>query len=262
MSLDAPEIARGLRDCALAWEVIVHDEITSTSDAARELGLAGAPHGTAVFAEHQTAGRGRRENRWIMEKGAGLMFSVLLRPPEPMALWPRLTTLAALAVCKGIEAELPLHPLIKWPNDVHLGDRKAAGILAESFTGRHGAFIVLGIGVNVNTRVFPEVLRSTATSLLLELRPAPPELDRAPLAAALLRALALEIERLDADFPEAMTEVRARSWLIGKTIRAQVDGRPIYGRAADLNHEGHLLLALPDGSLRALSSAEEARWVV
>lgn len=262
MNLDAAEIARGLSDCALAWEVIVHDEIASTSDTARELGLAGAPHGTAVFAEHQTAGRGRRQNRWHMEKGAGLMFSVVLRPSAPMALWPRLTTLAALAICKGIEAELPLRPLIKWPNDIYLRDRKAAGILAESFTGRHGPFLVLGIGLNVNTRAFPAEIRESATSLLLELCPAPPALDRATLSVALLRALGLEMERLDGGFPEAMTEVRARSWLIGKTIRARVDGRPVFGRAADLNHEGQLLLALPDGSLRALSSAEEVRWVL
>ena len=262
MSLDATEIVGGLGDCAVAWDVIVHDEIASTSDAARELGLSGAPHGTAVFAEHQTAGRGRRQNRWLMERGAGLMFSVILRPAAPMALWPRLTTLAALAVCKGIEAELPLRPLIKWPNDIYLRDRKAAGILDETFSGRHGTFLVLGIGLNVNTRAFHEALQGSATSLLLELRPAPPALDRSALAAALLRALAVEIERLDERFPGAMTEVRARSWLIGKTIRARVDGRPVFGRAADLNHEGQLLLALPDGSLRALSSAEEVRWVL
>lgn len=262
MSLDASEIVRSLGDCPVTWELIVHDEIASTSDVAREAGLGGAPHGTAIFAEHQTAGRGRRHNRWLMERGAGLMFSLVLRPAAPMALWPRLTTLAALAVCKGIEAELPLRPLIKWPNDIYLSDRKAAGLLAESFTGPHGPFLVLGIGVNVNTRAFPEAIRDSATSLLLEVRPAPPALDRCALAAALLRALGIEIERLDEHFPDAMSEVRARSWLIGKAIRAKVDGREIFGRAADLNHEGHLLIALPDGTLRALSSADEVRWVV
>lgn len=258
MKLDAGEISAS----SPAWDIRVLDEVASTNDVVRDLGLSGSPHGAVVFAEHQTSGRGRRQNRWIAPASKDLMFSILLKPDAPVPLWPRITTLAALAICKGIEHELPLAPTIKWPNDVYLADRKIAGLLAESLSGPSGMFIVLGIGLNVNTTTFPEDISKTATSLALELRSDLMEINRNKLAAAILNSLADELQRIDSGFISAMEEVRARSWLIGKTIRATVEGREVFGRAADLNHEGHLVLALPDGSSRALSSADDVRWVV
>ena len=251
-----------IQERAPSWRVQVLDETSSTSDVVRDLGLSGAPDRTVVFAEHQTAGRGRRQNRWIAPKGRDLMFSVLLRPCEPPSLWPRITTLAALAVCKAIECELPLKPSIKWPNDIYLADRKISGLLAESLVTRDGAFIVLGIGINVNTIDFPDDIRSNATSLLRELRPGCAPICREALAATVLKALSAEFTRIDLEFVAAMDEIRPRSWLIGKTIRAVADGREVFGRAADLNHEGHLVIVLPDGTSRALSSADDVRWVV
>lgn len=257
MTLDAARI----QERASGWQVRVLEETTSTSDVARDLGLSGEPGRTVVFAEHQTAGRGRRQNRWHAPKGRDLMFSVLLRPDEPQALWPRITTLAALAICKGIERELPLSPVIKWPNDVYLGDRKISGLLAESLAGAGGMFIVLGIGINVNTVEFPQEIQWSATSLLRECRANRGLIDRESLAAAVLNALTDELPRIDAGFVNAMEEVRGRSWLLGKTIRATAEGREVFGRAADLNHEGHLVIVFPDGSSRALSSADDVRWV-
>lgn len=260
MNLDAAVISAG---APAAWCVRVLDEVVSTSDVVRDLALGGAPHGSVVLAEHQTGGRGRRQNRWLAPRGRDLMFSVLLKPDGVASdLWPRLTTLAALALCKGIEHELPLAPCIKWPNDVYLADRKVAGLLAESLVGPAGSFVVLGIGLNVNAAAFPDEIRASATSLAVELRPGGIEIDRNSLAVAILNALAHELSRLDAGFVAAMEEVRARSWLLTKTVRATVDGREVFGRAADLNHEGHLVLALPDGSTRTLSSADEVRCVV
>ena len=259
MNLDAAQI----QERAPSWRVRVMDEVTSTNDVVRDLGLAGEPHGAVVFAEHQTSGRGRRENRWLAPKGRDLMFSVLLRPEAPAHFWPRITTLAALAICKGIEHELPLTPTIKWPNDVYVADRKIAGLLAESLASPSGTFIVLGIGINVNTTEFPEDIRASATSLSLELEPEMSAMiNRNSLASAILASLDDELRRIDAGFVSAMDEVRPRSWLLGKTIRATADGTEVYGRATDLNHEGHLVIALPDGSSRALSSADDVRWVV
>lgn len=251
-----------IQERAPSWRVQVLDETSSTSDVVRDLGLAGARDRTAVFAEHQTCGRGRRQNRWIAPKGRDLMFSVLLRPSEPPAVWPRITTLAALAICKAIEAELPLKPAIKWPNDIYLADRKISGLLAESLVGRDGAFIVLGIGINVNTTEFPGELHTSATSLLRELKPGCAAIARENLGATVLNTLHSELARIDHQFVAAMDEVRARSWLIGKTIRATADGREVFGRATDLNHEGHLVIVLPDGSSRALSSADDVRRVL
>lgn len=261
--LDASALNAACEAEALPWRVQVVDEIGSTSDSVREAALAGESPGLVFFAESQTAGRGRRDNRWITPGGKDLMFSMLLRPQEPTSLWPRLTTLAALAICHAIEIELPLKPVIKWPNDVYLRDRKVGGLLAEVVTPASGMALVLGIGLNVNTREFPAELAGSATSLLSDLRmPVVRELDRQQLALELLRQLHAQLQRLDHGYHEAVAEVRERSWLLGRQIRATVEGRELFGRAMDLNSEGHLILAMPDGTLTTLSSAEGVRQVV
>lgn len=262
MKLDADVIRQAAGGSGIDWGIKVFDEVTSTSDVARDLGMQDAPHGTVIVAEQQHRGRGRRQNRWLSAKGKDLMFSVLWQPALPFELWPRLTTLAALAVCKAIESELPLAPRIKWPNDVYLLDRKVGGLLAETVGSSRGAFLVIGVGVNVNSTDFPAELQSLATSLLRECGSRILEIDRNRLAGVILNRLADELARADVGFIEAMREVRERSWLLGKTLRARIEGGEVHGRAIDLNHEGHLVLALPDGSISTLSSAEEVRWVV
>ena len=106
-----------------------------------------APHGAVALAEHQTAGRGRLGRVWVDEPGAGLSFSVVLRPPPPVARWPELTLVAARAVAGAIGPEAE----IKHPNDVLVGGRKVGGILAEASDR-----VVLGIGVNVGTAPWPD----------------------------------------------------------------------------------------------------------
>jgi len=112
----------------------------------------------------------------------------------------------------------------------------------------------------VNALDFPPELR--ATSLLKQLQPVSiRELDRNSLANRLLNSLHVEFARIDSDFPAAIAEVRERSWLIGRQIRCRAEGRVVHGRVLDLNEEGHLMLALPDGSALTLTSAEEIRDV-
>ncbi|TDU70755.1 BirA family biotin operon repressor/biotin-[acetyl-CoA-carboxylase] ligase [Prosthecobacter fusiformis] len=264
MSMDAAWIQSECAAHELPWRVRVEEEIPSTSDALRTAATQGESHGAVVFAESQTAGRGRRENRWVTPRGLDLMFSILLRPTEPVALWPRLTTLAALAICRAIEEELPLQPEIKWPNDIYIEGRKVAGLLAEVVTTPQGMALVLGIGLNVNSREFPPALADTATSLILALPPNVQirELDRPSLAVRLLRELDAQFQHLSVGFLDAVSQVRLRSWLVGKQIRATVDSQEIFGRALDINQEGHLILALPDGSLKTLTSADGVRQVV
>ena len=244
---------------ASGWTVQCHDEVGSTNDLAREAGAAGAEW-LAIFAESQTAGRGQRSNRWVTPKGRDLMFSIVLRPHEPLEYWPRFTTLAALAVCKGIEAMLPLKPEIKWPNDIYLGSRKVCGLLAETSLSATGSFLVLGIGLNVNAIAFAPELEDTAISLLKALPPTLREIDRESLAVAVLVELRQAFALCEHDYATALAEVRERSLLIGKTIRARVNESVVHGRVLDLNHEGHLVLQLADGSITHLSSAAEVRW--
>ena len=248
-----------IQESAPAWRVQCLDEVSSTSDLAREAGLRGEEGMLAIFAEHQTAGRGQRSNRWVMPAGKDLMVSLLLRPTMPMEVWPRLTTIAALAVCRAVESILPVQCGIKWPNDIHLAGRKVCGLLAESFVGPEGGFLVMGIGLNVNSTSFPPDLQSSATSLLRELPHAIREIERESLGAAILNELHGLMSFWQYDFHEIVAQVRQRSVLVGKNIRALVNDQPVHGRVLDVNHEGYLVLQLADGSSMILSSAAEVR---
>jgi BirA family biotin operon repressor/biotin-[acetyl-CoA-carboxylase] ligase len=260
--LDASALNAVCARHGIPWRVEVAEEVTSTNDVLRQAAQSGAEQGRVLFAEAQTRGRGRRDNAWVAPKGKDLTFSVLLSPDAPMRLWPRITTLAALAVCRAVEQELPLAPQVKWPNDIYLSDRKTGGLLAEAVMSGEGMVMILGIGLNVNNREFPSDLAGAATSLLRELETSVPLLDRQRLAEILLVELHAQLLRIDESFNEAVAEVRSRSWLLGRQIRATVSGREIYGRVLDLDCEGHLVLALPDGSTTHLTSADGVRRVM
>jgi BirA family transcriptional regulator, biotin operon repressor / biotin---[acetyl-CoA-carboxylase] ligase len=215
----------------------------STNDRARELALAGAPHGTLVTAGEQTAGRGRQGRRWSGPAGSALLMSLLLR--EPPALLP---LIAALAVCDtaGEDAQ------IKWPNDVVFvrGEdggpgtlAKVAGILAE---GRpQEGWAVLGIGLNVAVRVeqLPAELHGTAATLGRDPRDVEPALQE--LLVALGRRLGEPAERtLDA--------WRARDALRGRTIFWSAGE----GRAEGVDGAGRLVVELAGGGRTALDAGE------
>ena len=257
MSLSVEALLSAL-DPDSGWSFEVHEEITSTSDLAKAAGMAGSESGLVITADSQTAGRGQRSNRWVTPRGLDLMFSVLLRPMVPMLLWPRLTTLAALSVCRGIEDELALSVGIKWPNDIYCEGKKLSGLLAETTVRELGSFIVLGIGINVNTTDFPAELAESATSLKRQTN-TPVPLPRETILAAVLNQLSRAMRHWDEGFEEILREVRDRSILIGKNVRAMLEGKPVFGRVRDLDHEGHLVLEHLDGSTQILSSAAEVR---
>jgi BirA family biotin operon repressor/biotin-[acetyl-CoA-carboxylase] ligase len=212
--------------------------IDSTSDRARSLALAGAPHGTLVTAAEQTAGRGRQGRRWSAPAGSALLMSLVLRSPPLL-----LPLIAALAVCDvaGEQAQ------IKWPNDIVLvrGERlaKLAGILAE---GRpQEGWAVLGIGVNVAVRVedLPAELHDTAATLGL----APDRIE--PTLARLLAALQ---RRLDERAEETLRAWRERDALRGRAVQWS-SGR---GRAEGIDGTGRLVVALEQGGQATLDAGE------
>ncbi len=254
--LVADDLTARLGPCALIREILVFAETDSTNDLATQLGRQGAPGGLAIFAEHQTAGRGRFGRRWASASHRGLWFSLLLRPAFPQAEWARLTTWAAVSVAAAIEDSIGAKAAIKWPNDVFLRGKKVAGILAESgsdVTGR--PFAVLGIGVNVNHEPddFPAELRATAGSLR-ETTGTP--LDRTALAAVMLRALDMRLSKIADDFPAIIAEAAARSFLLGRWIEVRAGEIFAEGLAEQLDENGHLLLRHADGTLGRFIAGE------
>jgi BirA family biotin operon repressor/biotin-[acetyl-CoA-carboxylase] ligase len=215
----------------------VHHRVTdSTNERARELAAAGAPHGTLVTADEQTAGRGRQGRTWTAAPGDALLLSLLVRGVQPL-----LPLAAAVAVC---EAAAPLEAAIKWPNDVWVGaGRKVAGILLE---GRpQEGWAVIGIGLNVRTRSFPEELRGTATSLALEGLDATVPAARESLIQALARWIA-------APAADVLAAWRERDALRGSHVR-WAGGE---GMAAGIADSGALLVDTPAGERVELDAGE------
>ncbi len=246
----------------LPWRVLVLAETASTNDFLRERGRMEDTAYAVVFAEKQTAGRGRRDHTWEAAPGRDLTFSLALRPALPLHRWTRFTQMTALAVCRAIEGMTPLSAAIKWPNDIFIGGRKVCGILTESFSGSDGRFLVIGIGLNVNRAGFDGELWETATSLRLALAD-DAELDRNALAARLLEELAgtLTAAEDDTTCHALMREVKARNVLLGRQARLLLDGQERQGLVTGLDDEGALLVKLPGGDELAVTSAEQVRII-
>ncbi|KAF5070815.1 Bifunctional ligase/repressor BirA [anaerobic digester metagenome] len=163
------EIAQGLVAKRLGRPVYFFKETDTTNSRLRDIAAGGAPEGAIAVAEQMTAGRGRRGRHWEAPAGSGIWMSILLRPNIFPSQASVLTLLAGLAVCQGIEEETGLTPSIKWPNDIMLNGKKLVGILTEmECEMQQTHFVIVGIGINVNTTEFPEGLMDVATSLYLE----------------------------------------------------------------------------------------------
>jgi len=187
--LIADELQAHSARATIGRQIIVLEQTSSTNDAILQVATANSNQGLVLFAEHQTAGRGQRGNRWESAAGKGLWFSILLRPGIQIDESGRLTIWAIEAVSDVIRTEFSLEPAIKLPNDVRLSGRKVAGVLVEMRAQEKAPHLaVVGIGINVNQSLqdFPPELQSGATSLAMALhRP----VDRRQLAVAVLRYL-------------------------------------------------------------------------
>jgi BirA family biotin operon repressor/biotin-[acetyl-CoA-carboxylase] ligase len=229
-------------------QVIHHrEELPSTNDLARELAEEGAGHGEVVVAERQTAGRGRRGRTWVSPARRNLALSVVLRPDLPVARASEVTLVAAVAICDALR-QAGVDAGIKWPNDVLVRGRKIAGILTELAAETDRVqWVVLGIGVNVNTRAedFPEELRGEVTSLLLERGQSAP---RALFAAACLTSLEAWLDRhAEEGFEPVRAAWRERSVTLGREVQVRTDGGEITGTAEDIDQGGALLVRTAAG---------------
>src|SRR6266566_3781112 len=187
--LIADELQAHSARATIGRQIIVLEQTSSTNDAILQVATANSNQGLVLFAEHQTAGRGQRGNRWESAAGKGLWFSVLLRPKIQINDSGQLTIWAIETISDVIRIEFSLEPAIKLPNDVQLSGRKVAGVLVEMRAQDKAPHLaVVGIGINVNQSMedFPPELQDRAISLAMALhRP----VDRRQFAVAVLRYL-------------------------------------------------------------------------
>ena len=168
--ITASELKTVLSTVWLGSQVNCFYETDSTNRQARKLAEEGAPHGTLVAADSQSAGKGRRGRVWASPRGVGVWMSFILRPELSPSKASMLTLVAGMAVVAGIRQISGLSPQIKWPNDAVIDGKKICGILTEMSTEEDSIrYVVVGIGINVNATEFPEEIRDKATSLKLEL---------------------------------------------------------------------------------------------
>lgn len=239
------ELEQGLKTKTMGQSIYFYEETDTTNNRARELALEGAPEGTLVVAEKQTAGRGRRGKVWESPLGTGIWMSLVLRPQIMPAEASVLTLLCGLATAEAIEAETGLSAGIKWPNDILINGKKAVGILTEmdcEMSEVH--FVIPGIGINVNTASFPPEIAEIATSLYLECGKT---VSRRRLVHKVLERLEEHYETFlrTGSFAAMLENYRKHCITLGKEVH--VLGRePFFAEALDITPEGELLVRRAD----------------
>ncbi len=253
--MSSDEIKAGLGTKFLGREIISYVQTGSTNDVALALAARGVSEGTLVIAESQTNGRGRRDRKWLSPMGTSILASLILRPHIMAHEAHSITMISAAAVAKAIHSITRLPALIKWPNDVIIGDKKVSGILTEMRTEKGWvSFLVVGMGVTVNLpeKQFPEEITDTATSLSAELGC---EVSRISLLQEILRQLEQRYTEVKERRIEAlMAECRRLSATIGRHVQITLPRRIIRGHALDIDETGALMIQLDTGQTQRITA--------
>ena len=256
-SLSNDSLARALAGIEFVRRIEYMPTVGSTNDAAKQLGVSGAPEATLVVADEQTAGRGRLGRAWYSPPGTAIAMSLLLRPQFSPALAYRLTLLTSLVAVQAVEQVTGLRVGLKWPNDVVIEQKaggkrqdapilKLGGILTEtSISGQDIEFAVVGLGLNVNIdfsgrEEFPE-----ATSLMMQLGH---QVDRLEILRALVERFAARYAILDRD-ERLRADWSARLTTLGRQIIAHRGDETFLGLAEGVDESGALLIRTDEGTL-------------
>ena len=233
----------------------VHDSIDSTNARGKVLAAEGAEQGSLVVAAAQTGGRGRLDRSWASPAG-GLYLSLVLRPDGEMLRRLPVTLLAGLALCQAVDATTQgVTPVLKWPNDVHVGDKKLAGILGELERRGDEHVLVLGVGVNVTTDLsaLADDVRARATSLASHAEP--------PSLESLLSEFLAHLEDhylavQSGGGAHILASASHRMPLLGKPVRVRLPARTLEGVASGLNATGALVVETPEGEREVVFAGE------
>jgi len=234
-------------------KVLRFESLPSTNTELARLASEGAAEGVSIVADEQTAGRGRLQRAWSSPKGAGLYFSILLRPAIPQNHWPLITFMAALAVGDALREASGVQTDIKWPNDLLSGERKICGILAEAIETPAGRAVIVGIGINLTQNAFPPELANVATSVATSTGRPP---DRERILAALLDALSRWYSLLDEPGRIVDAWSNRSSYAIGKLVQVSNGDDLWQGTTAGVEPDGALRLRTASGEIKLVRAGD------
>jgi BirA family biotin operon repressor/biotin-[acetyl-CoA-carboxylase] ligase len=215
------------------------DEVESTNEYLRSI-VGDAPEGTVVISDRQTMGKGRFGRNWFSPDG-GLWMSTLLASSQPQLM----TLIGTVAICETMNSYDILLG-IKWPNDIMLNGKKIGGVLADPIDGK----VILGLGLNLNIRDFPDDIELISTSIYIELKK---KFDK----MMIFDLLCKEIDDLYGSYKSNRTQDILVKWrhytvMLGRNVRIESAGRVIDGRAIDISGDGGLVITLPDGKIERI----------
>ncbi|HIQ97372.1 MAG TPA: biotin--[acetyl-CoA-carboxylase] ligase [Candidatus Limivivens merdigallinarum] len=252
----AEEIQSILKTRWAAREICYLKTVDSTNRYAKKKAEEGAPHGALVVAEEQTQGKGRMGRNWSDPAGQNIAMTLILRPAIQPQSASMVTLVAGLSVARALKTLCGLDVKIKWPNDVVAGGRKLCGILSEMSAEMSGIhYLVIGIGINVNTEHFPEELRDKATSLYLETGE---KMQRARIIAACMEYFEEDFSLFEKTMDLSLLKDQYEALLINKDEKVKVLERDAsyVGIAKGIDWEGELLVEKEDGSLTRVYAGE------
>lgn len=238
------------------FTILRFDTIGSTNAEALAQARRGAAEGVCVVADRQTAGRGRHGRVWISEKGAGLYFSIVLRPTLEARFLPLITLMTAVAVAETLSELYSLKTDIKWANDVLVGEKKICGILAEMTETDTGRAVIVGIGINLKASNFPPEIAQIATSIEEETGKRP---DREELLQTLTRVFERFYDILQAGDGAQKTIAewtRRSSYAFGKQVRVKLEGGSFFGTTDGLDESGSLRVKTETGETRIVRAGD------
>ena len=264
-----------------ARNLVYKDVTDSTNNDAKKLGEEGAPHGTLVVADKQTVGRGSRGRSWETPSGTNIAMSLMIRPDAPPEKIAMLTLIMGLSVAEGIEnaiiqardqqlgkrtdvdisrqllSEVKVFPLIKWPNDVVIAGKKICGILTELHMKSDNTIndVVIGVGINVNMRDFPDSIKDIAGSILSETGIMT---DRSAVVAHCMKCFEDNYEKYNKTFDMSLLKEQYEKRLINidKHVRV-LDPKGEYEAVArGITNEGALIVVTKDGEERIINGGE------
>ncbi len=253
------EIKKHLKTHAIGQKMHYIPTIPSTIDVARRIATEGYPadlHGTVVIAEEQTGGVGRLGRAWVSPEG-GIWITIILKPSVPIDHVFMITMAGAVAIARAIRREFDLGAMIKWPNDIYIGDKKVAGLLLELAAEAdtiHYCLLGIGVDVNFDPSVLSPNLQKTVTTIRTELDH---EVDRARFLARLLREFERHFELLEAqEYDAIIREWKSMSCTLEHHVHVSTLKKSFDGEAIDIDEFGALIIRKENGKIERVIAGD------